>query len=111
MGAATTLAEAVALEQAGVDVIVASGSEGGAPRLILASRGRLVNWRYLSCASGRGCGEASRGGRGWNRRCARNRGGVCPWRVGRSDWNCLPHYWGFRSQPDPSGDAVERPSR
>jgi hypothetical protein len=91
VGTATTVAEARALEQAGVDAIVAQGSEAGAHRgtFYRFARGQPGRNDRAGAPDGRrGCGSGDRIGRNYGRPRYRRRRGVG--RQRRSTGNRLP---------------------
>src|ERR1700722_3465845 len=102
IGTATTPDEAIALEQAGVDVVVASGFEAGGHRGSFLLLRRFSDRDDLPDTAGRGCG------RGTSRSSWRNRGRPrhrCSFRARRrrcADGNglsCLRRVWSKRVAP------------
>jgi nitronate monooxygenase len=88
VGAATTVAEARALEQAGVDAIVAQGSEAGADRdtFIASLEDSLVGTIALvpQMVDGLGSGDRVRRNNGWPRNRCRRGARRKPARLGRA---------------------------
>ncbi len=91
IGTATTVDEAIALDEASVDIIVASGFEAGGHRgSFPAAAGRITHGHVLTRPAGGGRRESPSDRRGRHRRCPRHCRGVRPRRIGCADGNRFP---------------------
>ena len=106
MSSATTVKEAIWLEENGADVIIAQGAEAGGHRGMFLTDDIAAAARHLRAgAAGGRCGEGAGDRRGRHRRRARHRGGVRARRSRRADRQRLSALSGIQ------GDCAARAPR
>ena len=112
IGGATTPDEAAALNDAGVDAIVASGFEAGGHRgSFLRAAGGFTYRHLFARPPNRGRRRRARDRGGRNRRCARRNCRHGSWRRGRANGNGIPGVRGVRRQPRSSPGFTREKSR